>query len=406
MKAGFLRKSDLRALLLIGIAVLSVRCQASTSAAMATADDFKYQGEFIGKVETVSPILGVQVVANGAGQFTAAFLPGGLPGAGWDTTQRIEQSGSLQPDGIHFQATDSTKQYTATISTDGVTLSGKTPKGELFTLLKTDRKSPTLDSAPPSNAVVLFNGKDLSAFVSGSAALDSGLLLPQGSASSGAVTLAKFGSFTLHLEFLEPFMPDHTGQSRGNSGVYLQGRYELQILDSFGLNIYRGRPGEETQECGAFYQLVAPRLNMSLPPLAWQTYDVDFTKATFDASGKTLIAPALVTVRQNGVLIHDHQKLINNTLLGDSVTSADGPIRIQAHGDPVKYRNIWIIPGAGTDIRPIQKRSPGLTTGGFGSGGLVPTSTLVNGKQSLKPAASGCYLPTRPGQDGDFLLVK
>jgi hypothetical protein len=312
----------------------------------------------------------------------AVFLAGGLPGAGWDTTSRSEETGSLQGDSIRFQPAGSAG-YAAALAIDGSALNGKTPQGEPFSLRKVARQSPTLGAAPPSGALVLFDGKDLSAFVKGSAVLDSGLLLPQGSAGSGAVTTRSFGSFTLHLEFLEPFMPDNTGQARGNSGVYLQGRYELQILDSFGLDIHRGPAGGETQECGAFYQLVGPRLNMSFPPLVWQTYDVEFTKAVFDSAGKAQLKPAMVTVRLNGVLIHENQELKSNTLLGDPVTSADGPIRFQAHGDPVKFRNIWIVEGAPSALGPVLrwrgalKRAAGALSDAKGR--KVPESAVARG---------------------------
>jgi hypothetical protein len=161
-------------------------------------------------------------------------------------------------------------------------------------------------------------------------------------------------------------------------------------LDSFGLNIYRGRPGEETQECGAFYQLVKPLLNMSLPPLSWQTYDIEFTKAAFDAQGKTQVEPAVVTIRLNGVLIHENQKLVSNTLLGDPVTPADGPIRFQAHGDPVRYRNIWIVETSGTSTHPIPRdKRPGKS--GYRSHGGLKLSSL-DGRRIPDEASSGVYL--------------
>jgi hypothetical protein len=388
-------------ILILGLAALALRCQAAPSAVAEAASDFKYQGEYAGQTAPSAAALGAQVVANGNGAFTAVFLPGGLPGAGWDTSAgRSQLSGALQADSVLFPAAAGIAGYSASISPDGSTLKGKTPQGETFALTRTTRQSPTLAATAPSNALVLFDGKDLSAFVTGSASLDSGLLLPQGSASTGAVTKRNFGSFTLHLEFLEPFMPDHTGQQRGNSGVYLQGRYELQILDSFGLDIHRGNPGAETEECGAFYQLVGPRLNMSLPPFTWQTYDVEFTPARFDSAGKTQVQPARVTVRLNGVIIHENQDLKNNTLLGDPAGPGDGPIRFQAHGDPVKFRNIWIVENAGTPLLPGLRKRPrigaaaGSRTGAMGS--ALPLTASINGKRSMGPSSSGVYLTEDP----------
>ncbi|MBW8887245.1 MAG: DUF1080 domain-containing protein, partial [Fibrobacteres bacterium] len=236
--------------ILLGLAAMTLRCQASPASPADAGEEVWIQGEYAGPMGSSGAPMGVQVVANGQGQFTVVFLTGGLPGAGWDMAGRSEASGSLRSEGVPFAAT-TTGGYSGLLSPDGSSLHGKSPQGDSFFLPKVQRQSPTLGAAPTTGALVLFNGQNLDAFEKGSAVLDSGLLLPQGSASTGAVTTRSFGSFTLHLEFLEPFMPDNTGQARGNSGVYLQGRYELQILDSFGLDIHRSPAGEETQECGA-----------------------------------------------------------------------------------------------------------------------------------------------------------
>jgi len=376
--------------ILLGLAAMTIRCQAAPAAPADAGADFRVQGEYAGSIGTGGAPLGVQVVANGQGQFTAVFLTGGLPGAGWDAAGRSEASGSLQTEGVRFTAT-AAGGFSALLSADGSGLKGKSPQGDSFNLPKVQRQSPSLGAAPPTGALVLFNGQNLDAFEKGSAVLDSGLLLPQGSASTGAVTTRSFGNFTLHLEFLEPFMPDNTGQARGNSGVYLQGRYELQILDSFGLDIYRGPAGGETQECGAFYQLVGPRLNMSFPPLSWQTYDLDFSKAVFDSAGKALLKPAVVMVRLNGVLIHENQELKSNTLLGDPVTPADGPIRFQAHGDPVKFRNIWIVENGGTAIRPGLPKQQSGKGGASGFLLLGGARFALNGRATPPTPASGMY---------------
>lgn len=383
-------------MLLLGLAALGLQCQAAPSAVADAATDFKFQGEFTGAITPADSALGAQVVANGNGAFTAVFLSGGLPGAGWDTaTVRGQVGGTRQADSVLFPAAGLVG-YSASISPDGSTLSGMTPQGGAFALKRIARQSPTLAAAPPANAIVLFDGKDLSNFVAGSAALDSGLLLPQGSAGSGAVTKRNFGSFTLHLEFLEPFMPEASGQGRGNSGVYLQGRYELQILDSYGLDIHRGKPGEETQECGAFYQLVGPRLNMSLPPLTWQTYDVEFTKAVFDSAGKTQVQPARVTVRLNGVIIHENQDLKNATLLGDAAGPGDGPIRFQAHGDPVKFRNIWIVENPGAPILRGARKASRLGARMRDAGNAVPFGATLDGRIRPGFSSSGWYADIGP----------
>ena len=131
-------------------------------------------------------------------------------------------------------------------------------------------------------------------------------------------------------------MPTARGQARGNSGVYLQGRYEVQVLDSFGL-------AGEDNECGGIYQVSRPRVNMTLPPLQWQTYDIDFTAARFDSAGEKT-ANARLTVRHNGVLIHDDLELPGTTGGGDPEGPEPGALHLQDHWNPVFYRNVWVLP--------------------------------------------------------------
>jgi len=150
------------------------------------------------------------------------------------------------------------------------------------------------------------------------------------------VTKDKFKDFTLHVEFRTPFMPEARGQGRGNSGVYLQGRYEIQVLDSYGLE------GADN-ECGGIYQVGAPMVNMCLPPMQWQTYDITFRAPRFGASGSKT-EDAVVTVVHNGVTIHDRRKLPGPTGGAiDANESEPGGIYLQDHGNPVQFRNIWLV---------------------------------------------------------------
>ena len=129
-----------------------------------------------------------------------------------------------------------------------------------------------------------------------------------------------FKDFTLHIEFRLPYMPKARGQGRSNSGMFLLGT-EVQMLDSFGLS-------GEANECGGIYKWRRPDLNMCYPPLSWQTYDVEFKAA------KNGDAP-IMTVKHNGVIIHDQVKLKKK--------NSQGSIQLQNHSNPVRYRNIWIL---------------------------------------------------------------
>lgn len=313
--------------------------------------DFKIQGEYSGKVETVTP-MGAQVIAQGSGQFKAVFFPGGLPGQGWNGTGRIEATGTLQ-NGV---ATFSGGGYSATIGEDGTLLNGKTDKAELFSFNKIMRASPTEGAPAPAGAIVLFDGAGVSAWKDGTATMDARKLFkPEGAtATDGAVSKQAFQDFTLHLEFREPFMPAERGTKRGNSGIYLQGRYELQVLDSFGSNLATGADTmAPKRECGAIWEHFGPALNMSFPPLSWQTYDIAFTAARFDASGMRT-SPAIVTARWNGQTIQDARGMLNHTLAGDLEGAAAGPLRFQGYGDPVYYRNIWVTEGASSVRPPVR----------------------------------------------------
>jgi hypothetical protein len=193
---------------------------------------------------------------------------------------------------------------------------------------------------PPKDATVLFDGKDLSKWIykkDGSPAqwkmLDDGAMEVHG---GDIITRDKFRDFKLHVEFMTPSMPDKHGQARGNSGIYLQDRYEVQVLDSYGLQ-------SKDDDCGSIYKQKAPSVNACKPPGQWQTYDITFHAAKFDASGKKTEG-AHVSVVQNGQQIIDNFECTGPTGTGAPEGAEAGPIRLQDHGNPVRYRNIWIIP--------------------------------------------------------------
>lgn len=279
--------------------------------------DYADQGEF------VNDWGGAQVIALGDDAFRLVTYKGGLPGAGWDAKTRREIEGKRAGEAIAFAAGDG---YSATLTKDTLTLT--TPTGGPYTMKRTVRTSPTLGAKPPAGAVVLFNGTDAAEWPGGH--MNEGGVL-----AAGCKSQKKFGDFSMHCEFLLPFKPLGRGQGRGNSGVYLQDRYELQVLDSFGLT-------GEHNECGGIYSKSKPLVNMCLPPLVWQTYDIDFQAARFDESGKKT-KNAVATIKHNGVTIHDALEIDGPTGGGQPEAGSPGPIQLQGHGNPVVFRNIWVV---------------------------------------------------------------
>jgi hypothetical protein len=200
----------------------------------------------------------------------------------------------------------------------------------------------TLGQKPPAGANVLFGGtidQWIKAGGKGRAAwpVADGAMTVGGGGDGGSIrTEQSFGDFQLHLEFNLPYMPEAKGQARGNSGVYLDGIYELQVLDSYGLK-------SKNNDCGAIYQQVVPRVNACKPPLQWQTYDVTFRKARVK-DGK-VEKKARVTVVQNGVTIIDDAEISPTPGgVGGVKEGEDGPLMLQDHHNAVQYRNIWIKP--------------------------------------------------------------
>jgi hypothetical protein len=213
-----------------------------------------------------------------------------------------------------------------------------------FALEHVFRVSPTMGAKPPKGAVRLFNGKDFKDWKTADKKegedqvkwelVDKAMRVKPGTGS--IITKKQFTDVVLHIEFRSPFMPDARGQGRGNSGVYLQGRYEVQVLDSYGLE------GLDN-ECGGIYTVKAPLVNMCAPPGQWQTYDITFSAPRFDGAGKMVSNPTL-TVLHNGVLIQDKTQAKGPTTasLGGKATEP-GPLYLQDHGNTVEYRNIWLI---------------------------------------------------------------
>jgi hypothetical protein len=199
---------------------------------------------------------------------------------------------------------------------------------------------------PPPDALVLFDGRDLSKWAG-----DEGPA--RWTVAGGVATVNKtgsirtreaFGDCQLHLEFATPDDAESlakTGQKRGNSGVFFMSRYEVQILDSYNDQTYADG------QCASIYGQHPPRVNASLPPGRWQSYDIMFHRPRFSSAGK-VISPATVTVLHNGVLVQDHAELTGATAHKKRAEYASHeealPLMLQDHGDPIRFRNIWIRP--------------------------------------------------------------
>jgi hypothetical protein len=202
-----------------------------------------------------------------------------------------------------------------------------------------------MGTRPPSDAIVLLGGNGLVEWLSEKDTLkmspwevnaDSSVTVKPG--AGGMRTRRVFGDCQLHLEFRTPPIVKGEGQGRGNSGVFLQGRYEVQVLDNFGNRTY------SNGQAGSIYKQSIPLVNACRKPGEWQTYDIIFTAPRFNRDG-IRTSPGYVTVIHNGVLVQNHTEIKGTTEyigLPKNDAHGRGPIHLQDHGDLVSYRNIWI----------------------------------------------------------------
>jgi hypothetical protein len=308
--------------------------------------DFKFQGEYKSKN------YGAQVISLDQGNFQGVLYAGGLPGQSWDGKSRSLLHGQLKDHSVVLKPATGKRKYLAgpadefsatqkfppvghqpyygSIAENKLTLKNK--EGQSIVLQKVYRASSSLGKKAPSGSLVLFDGTNIKEWQGGRLDNKTKFLNTDG---SDIRTKRKFNNYHLHLEFMLPFRPAARGQGRGNSGLYQVDMYENQILDSFGLE-------GKNNECGGIYSIKDSIVNACLPPLTWQTYDIEFTNAKSNNGKKT--KNARISAKLNGFLIHDNFEIPAKT--GGARADKEGtpgPIKLQGHGNPLQFKNIWII---------------------------------------------------------------
>ena len=308
-------------------------------------ESYFIQGEYFGSWDDDGSRLGAHVRAAG-NQYNVHFTLEGLPGpeswpmGGWTNqwrspiTGRTFSGGSMTISGSGWNATLTIPGNVRTAANADKVIQG-TFNNRAFTLRRIKRTPPSMGMPPPPGATVLFDGTQQSFndnwVANGGGSYDAG----RQALYRGLDSRSTFQSCFLHVEFMAPYMPNNENQSRANSGIYLQRRYEQQIMDSF------GEEGMTHDSKGGLYGSIPPAVNATLPPLVWETYDIQFTAAQF--SGSTKSANARFTTWLNGIRVQDNREMPGPGTGGAPEGPGPGAIFLQNHGgDPVYFRNIWI----------------------------------------------------------------
>ncbi|MCP5537663.1 MAG: DUF1080 domain-containing protein [Akkermansiaceae bacterium] len=275
-----------------------------TSAEAASKENarFKWIGEY--RSATGKHFHQVTLLKNGS--YLITTYQGGLPGRGWDQSKATSK-----------------------------VLGQKDLEAVLLKAEKVVYQSPTMGKKAPADATIVMP--------SGFTNVKDGIL------HAGGTTKKDVGSFKMHLEFKLPFKPQRNpgNQDKGNSGIYIFNNYEIQVLDTFALDYASTEhpiklESHMNQWCGCLYKTKMADVNMCLPPLVWQTYDIEFTAPVFKDGKK--VENAILTVFHNGVKIHNKVELKSGTGAGAKRKQvARGPILFQEHGNPTVYRNVWIV---------------------------------------------------------------
>jgi hypothetical protein len=306
---------------------------ASHLGATAIADDFmgEYRGAFLPD-NVVKLDATAQVIAEGDGYYRVVLTAPGTEGRQGACAEIYGRQFGPEV-GLFGRAGG--YHWGGSIK-DGI-LQARSDYGISFRLERIESKSPRAGATPPDGAVILLpfeagRTPDLSQWTNRQwKALDDGSMQCAPGKGDNR-TQREFGRIEqLHLEFRLPLEPGNRGQGRANSGVYLADHYEVQVLDSFGLTHTSG-------DCGGLYGIARARVNASLPPESWQTYDITFEPAKLGSDGKVTELPR-ITVVHNGRTIHERQEIPFKE------HRLKGPLQLQDHGHPVQFRNIWLVEG-------------------------------------------------------------
>lgn len=291
-----------------------------------------WRGRWSGDVD-VDPDIAAQVIARGRGKYlirltSKLFMRSTL----WALVEGKVNDGVLKFDGDGYKGE----------IRDGKFIGRRSSGQDTFSMSRIFYSPPTLGAAPPDNAEILFDGTNFDAWegAGGWVPVDGNAMMVTPDASD-LVSKKKYKDVQLHVEFRLPFMPKERGQARGNSGVFVQDVYEIQVLDSFGLEGYY-------DECGALYKVSPPRVNACLPPTEWQTYDITYRAARFNDDGTVKSYPRM-TVLHNGFVIQQDQEIPQITAWKEEERlqpppAEPGAIKLQSHRSHyVQFRNIWVV---------------------------------------------------------------
>lgn len=315
--------------------------------------DFQVQGEYVGTIDG-GGTLGAWVVGQGGDKYNVVFLPGGLltlPGqehGGWNQTVRHAGAGTAAN-----LTTANGFRGAITGTGEAKVMKGTTQDGKAFTLNRVLRKGPTtgLQPKPEWRAATWFKQNTAADLSKWSPRPDAPQMKYGGYLFRGVTGNESHGTVFLHIEVMSPYCPSCRDQSRGNSGIYLRGMHEMQVLDSF------GTAGTDN-ELGAIYKVKAPSVNAALPPLSWQSYDCYYTPGAGNS--------ATMTIYLNGVKVQDKSVVNLITEAGFSGNS----LYLQNHGNEVIFNNIWVVKDA-TEASFPYANVLGMVTGLAAEGGRI-----------------------------------